>query len=349
MVQWTYPGSVEPEEEHEIAPGEKVVVGLFRPEDGPGIARLFRAVYGDAYPVKRFYDPGEMVQAHESGENYSITARKPGGDVVGHMAIFRSSPFPNLYEAGAGLVLSHYRKAGINKLLLTHLYDRVIPAIGVDAVWGEAVCNHTIMQKTVQGHGHVETGLEVDLMPSEAYEQEKSASGRVASVLCFRAYRHRPHRIYFPSCYEAELHFLYQALDDERTLEPSGETLPTGVVTHGECQTFEFAGVSRIMVKEIGSDFEGWLGSLEKELLRRPARVVQSWLNLACPWVGHAVSVLRGRGYFLGGVLPRWFDEDAILMQKIIGIPDWAGIHLFSDRACRILELVRTDWESTLP
>lgn len=348
MDQGMHPMSVEPEE-YEINSGERVVVGLFRPEDGPGIARLFQAVYGDGYPVKRFYDPQGMVQAHESGENFSVTARKPGGEVVGHVAIFRSSPYPNLYEAGAGLVLSQYRKAGINKMLLSHLYDRVVPAIGVDSVWGEAVCNHTIMQRTVQGHGHVETGLEVDLMPAEAYEREKSASGRVASVLCFRAYRHRPHKIHLPSCYQAELRFLYEALDSSRSFEISRDPLPAGVVSGGTSQTFEFAGVSRINVTEMGEDFEKWLGSLEKELLESPTRVIQAWLNLACPWVGHAVSVLRGRGYFLGGVLPRWFDDDAILMQKIIGAPDWAGIHLLSDRSRRILELIRTDWASTLP
>ncbi len=60
--------------------------------------------------------------------------------------------------------------------------------------------------------------------------------------------------------------------------------------------------------------------------------------------VGEAVGLLRGHGYFLGGVLPRWFNDDGLLMPRIFGIPDWDGISLFTDRAKKILELVQTDW-----
>jgi hypothetical protein len=336
--------SVEPEE-HEIAPGEKVIISLFRPEDGPGIARLFQAVYGDGYPVRRFYDPAGLIEAHKTGENYSLTARKPNGDVIGHVALFRSSPYPNLYEGGAGLVLPEYRKAGINKMLLSHLYVRVAPGLGVEEVWGEAVCNHIIMQKTVQQYKHIETGLEVDLMPAEAYEKEKSAPGRVASVVCFRAYKSRPHAVYLPRPYETELRFLYGALDDQRTLELSRERLPSEVLSRATTQSFEFAQVTRIGVTALGMDFKSYFGALENELLSKPTRVIQVWVNLACPWVGEAVTVLRERGYFLGGLLPRWFDDDGMLMQKVIGKPDWEGINLYSDRAREILNLVRTDWE----
>ncbi len=39
-----------------------------------------------------------------------------------------------------------------------------------------------------------------------------------------------------------------------------------------------------------------------------------AWLNLAEPWVGDAAAILREKGYFWGGVLPRWFDTDGLLM-----------------------------------
>jgi GNAT superfamily N-acetyltransferase len=332
-------------EEHDTGAGERVVVSLFRPEDGPGIARLFRAVYGDGYPVRTFYDPAALMKAFESGESYSVAARKAGGEVIGHVALFRSSPYPNLYEAGAGLVLPEYRKEGINRLLLTHLYDKIAPGLGVEEVWGEAVCNHITMQKAVQHYRHVETGLEVDLMPAEAYETEKSASGRVASLLCFRAYQAGHHSVYLPPIYEKDLRYLYSGLDDLRNLAVSNEELPDGVFSHATSQTFEFARVVRIAVERIGVDFESYWHALENDILLTDVRVVQVWLNLACPCVGHAVSVLRDGGYFFGGLLPRWFDDDGLLMQKIIGRPDWEGIHLFSDRAGDILGMVRSDWE----
>ena len=76
--------------------------------------------------------------------------------------------------------------------------------------------------------------------------------------------------------------------------------------------------------------------------------VIQVWLNLAWPWINTAVLDLQTRGYFLGGLLPRWFDTDGMLMQKIIGRPNWEGIQLYFDRAKKLLEWVRTDWERTI-
>ncbi|MHC1729509.1 MAG: hypothetical protein AB9866_26480 [Syntrophobacteraceae bacterium] len=57
--------------------------------------------------------------------------------------------------------------------------------------------------------------------------------------------------------------------------------------------------------------------------------------------------MLRSRGYFTGGVLPRWFDVDGLLMQKVTGTPDWEGIHVFGERAGKILAMVQADWAET--
>jgi hypothetical protein len=84
---------------------------------------------------------------------------------------------------------------------------------------------------------------------------------------------------------------------------------------------------------------------MENETVPAGIKVIQVYLNLACPWVAHAVEVLRSRGYFIGGILPRWFDDDGMLMQKIAGRPCWEGVRLFSDRAGEILRILRHDWE----
>jgi hypothetical protein len=56
------------------------------------------------------------------------------------------------------------------------------------------------------------------------------------------------------------------------------------------------------------------------------------------------VDLLRQKRYFFGGVLPRWFDQDGILMQKLIGSPDFDKIRLHSERSHKILEMVKQDW-----
>lgn len=57
--------------------------------------------------------------------------------------------------------------------------------------------------------------------------------------------------------------------------------------------------------------------------------------------------MLRDRGYFFGGALPRWFDSGGMLMQKVRCSPDFEDIVLDSDDAKKLLEIVEEDWERT--
>ena len=47
-----------------------------------------------------------------------------------------------------------------------------------------------------------------------------------------------------------------------------------------------------------------------------------------------AVELMRQRGFFLGGVFPRWFGADGIMLQQVIGKqPDYEGIKLYTNSA----------------
>jgi hypothetical protein len=141
------------------------------------------------------------------------------------------------------------------------------------------------------------------------------------------------------------LQFVYEGLDDERNFARAEEDLPSNTSTKINAQVFDFAKVARLALHEAGKDFENAFDEKEKSLRAKGVIVIQVWLKLSWPWIGRAVDVLRERGYFLGGVLPRWFDVDGMLMQKIIGQPNWEGIQLYSDRAKKILEIVKADWQ----
>jgi len=62
------------------------------------------------------------------------------------------------------------------------------------------------------------------------------------------------------------------------------------------------------------------------------------------PWIGQAVDILRDAGYFFGGALPRWFDGDGLLMQKLDCPPYFEGLILESDFAKELLEIIKEDW-----
>jgi len=324
---------------------EPFTVGSFRPEDADEVVDLFRAVYGEHYPIRLFYDPAAIIAANREGRYYSICARTGSGEVIGVTHLYLSAPCNSLYEWGVGLVRKEYRNWGVNNRLGEFLCNKFVAGYPhIETLFGEAVCNHPHLQKASARLNFVETAIEVALMPAEAYTQEKSAAGRVATLNAFRCYKSKPQRIFLPSAYERELQWIYDRLDDARDMAVSEGQIPGAKPTKADLAVFDFARVARIAVPEIGGDFECRLSALEGEALAKDAVVIQVCLNLTESWVGAAVEILRERGYFFGGPLPRWFDGDGLLMQKLRCPPDFEGIVLVSDFAKQLLEFIREDW-----
>lgn len=320
-------------------------VDLFRPADAHGIVRLFEAVYGNDYPIRLYYDPERLTRANHTGECRSVVARTSDGQIVGAHNLVRSAPCESTYEWAAGLVLKEYRSLRITDRIVEYLMSELVPRLGIEEVFGEPACIHLHIQKMSVRMGFVETALELSLMPESAYSKEKSASGRVATLLQFRCFKPKPHTVFLPRAYEDELRFLYSALDDKRTLVPVEEHGPEAVCSELSLQVFDFAQVARIAIHHAGEDLESRLAEIERDALSRNVVVLQTWLKLDTPAVASAVHTLRARGYSMGGILPRWFDTDGLLMQKIRCSPDFQSIALYSDRARDILRIVAQDWE----
>lgn len=326
-----------------IVPGQEVEVDLMHPQDAPGVAALFRAVYGPDYPVKTYYQPADLIAANQSGQIISSVARTPAGDIVGHNAMYRIAPCPKVYEGGAGLVLPSYRNTA-------KLFERMItkgikalPRFGGEGIYGESVCNHLFTQKAAASLGNVVMGLEVDLMPAAAYSKEGSAKGRVSSLFGFQTVTPHPHTIYLPRVYAENLRFIYQELDDQRQFLPSTQAPPAGASSRLEAAIYDYAQVIRITAWELGHDLVAALARLESEAAERGVTVYQIWLPLAAPEVGWAVDRLRRRGYFFGGILPRWFNEDGFLLQRLAHDPGWDDMQILLERSHRIVEIVKND------
>ena len=321
---------------------------LFQADDAPGIVELYREVYGDNYPVKAVYDPAEIIRQDTCGESWRAVARSADGEVVGHVAFYRSSPpNPRLYEHGQLMVRHAYRQTEVAFALMNYALAKIPDRHGLEQIWGEAVCNHLFTQMMTRETGYVETGLEVDLMPAESYTQAFGSvpvsNNRVSTLLVFRSFGSKPQTIYLPTVYEEQLRFIYAAIDAGHRFEPATAPLPAGSTTVAELVNFDGAAVSRITVQVIGADFETRLAQLESEASAACAVVKQVFLRLTEPAIGAAVTILRQRGYFFGGALPRWFDDDGLLMQKTLDEPDFASICLLTKRARQLKEMVRLD------
>jgi hypothetical protein len=330
-----------------IPPGQEWSVTLFSPEDASGVTALFQAVYGNDYPVKAYLDPETLIRENRAGTIVSSIAKTSGGDVVGHNALFNSAPCKQVFESGAGLVHRDYRGGqGIFTQMVSHglaLGPEIFK--NIEQVFGEPVCNHPFSQKMGRKNGFVTRALEVNLMPAEAYVKEGSARGRVSALLYFKTVRSRPCAVYMPAVYADLFGFLYDDMDDERDFVLSDQPLPPDSATRLTTQVFDFAGVARIALEEVGSDLAAVFAEEEARLLDAGIRVIQVWVSTGVPFAGAVVDFFRSGGYFLGGVLPRWFDADGLLMQKVVDPPEWDQMVLYYPRDREIGKMVRADYD----
>ena len=325
--------------------GRDYKIDLFKPSDAPGVAQLFREVYGDGYPVKIVYNPEQLVSAFQNNEYIPVLARTPDNRIVGFLSLYRSAPHQGVYEAGQALVLPEYRNTPIYGLMIRQSIKTEPTIPGLDMLFTESVCKHTISQKAGIMFKYIETAIEIDLMPAEAYEIESAAPERVSTVAMFRTFVRKPHVVYVPEVYEACVHYIYDGFDDIRTLISSTDGIPLSGSTEISTQVFDFAQLARVTVHQVGADFETVFDAAEKRIENSRCGVIQVWLKLTWPWIGEVSGILRKRGFFLGGILPRWFDEDGLLMQKTLVRPNWEGINLYTDRAGQILRFIKDDWE----
>lgn len=326
-----------------VEDGQEVVADDFTPADAYGVTRLFYAVYGDAYPIDTFYLPERLIEENRCGNIRSAVTRTASGDIVSHMALYRSSaPSPHLFEYGLGLTLPSYRSTRATFLA----NQKVLALVGkgdIHGIYGEAVCNHIITQKLSRKCNALETAVEPALMPAEAYEAEQSADGRVGCLLYSRIDRDVRRRLHIPTVYEGVLASFMEglSLDREHCLSESG--MPSGALAL-DVKRFDFAGVARCSVTTPGDGLALRLADLERQMRGDGYALIQFFVDLGKPWSGGVVEQLWQSGYSLGGFLPGWFGDDGLLMQRHLVSPEFEGMKIFSERGQRLLEIVRRDW-----
>lgn len=61
---------------------QTIEIDFYRVEDAPGIARLFRQVYGEGYPIRTCYLPDQLIEENAAGHIISCVARTAAGEVL---------------------------------------------------------------------------------------------------------------------------------------------------------------------------------------------------------------------------------------------------------------------------
>lgn len=322
-----------------VEPGQSVTVGPFRPEDAEGVARLYFAIYGENFPLDYVYDPEQITAANAGPDLHQFVSRTQAGDVVGLTALFRAAPNPDVMELGGLMILPAYRggtlKTDMHEAILTTLPDE----LGLNAIFGQSVCDHLITQKLARNFSFPPSALEMEAMPPRPEGSNDGVGGRISLLSGFRVYRDMPHTVHLPERFAGFLKDLYAKFGLERSF---GAARPANGRTHAEVTTMDGASLAKLLVDEPGADLDETIDAFEDGHPGRHAYQLQ--LPLAHPGLPAAAETARERGYFFGGLLPLWTGTDVLLLQKLTSDPDFSLPLLLTDEARALMDRIRSDW-----
>lgn len=326
------------ETHREIEPGQEVSIGPFCPEDALGVALAYYEIYGDAFPLEHVYDPGEIARRNAADGQHTLVARTPTGEVVGLIGLFRRAPNPEIYEAGQFMVLPSYRKGSVGTKLNVVALNDLPQHLKILEVFVEAVCNHTISQRTGLSGGMIFTGLEVECMPPGASARKGGPQRNISLFLMCKVFSRTSCPVHLPEAYRAFCASIYAELGLPREVLPPA---PLEGGTVAERDVIPECGLARLTVRRCGADFADAVAAAEAS----GQNAVQVVLNLGDTAAAQAVDLLRNRGYFLGGLLPHWFGSDGLVLQKLFRDPDWEAIQVCGPEAEAVRAVVRRDFE----
>ncbi len=327
---------------HIIEPSQKYVVDDFQPDDAPGIARLYYAVYGEIFPIDSVYDPEELVRLNAGNNLHQVVGRTEKGDIIGLYGIFRNPPGRHIMEGGSWIVHPAYRKSTLAMRMAERIHLHPPEYLGLDVMFGQSVTDHRMTQKMANKFKSLSCALEIEAMPARPEHEEGWSDGRISLLDGFMIYNDRPHSVFLPRFYADTLQSLYHTRSLNRHF--CEDRAPDQLQTQGAVQSVDNADLLKITIEQPGSDFAEYLSDLEAKYPNR--HVYQLILPLWRPGNSLAVEAARSAGYFLGGLLPLWFDQDGFLLQKIAGTPDFTKIQLFTEEAKNLLALIVADQQS---
>jgi long-chain acyl-CoA synthetase len=176
--------------------------------------------------------------------------------------------------------------------------------------------------------------------------EEEYSGGRVSCVVAIRENADETMPLYLPAQYSENILLCFDSLKPRDIREPS-EGLPISGETCYEISDdeVETSQIAFVTISKIGADFCAAADEIERYAHKNNLKSMMVFIAFGDKHIDGAVTAMRERGYFFGGVMPYWLpDSDALLIQKLYdGLPDWDQIRLVSKRIKRIAEMIKDE------
>ncbi len=311
---------------------------------------VFHSIYGDDFPVKDVYQPEVLCREIQAGRLISGLAFDPGGRVAGYVSMFKTAPNPRLWEAGNVLVIPGYSHTDVSSRLVRYCMDLAVCRMAdIDGIFVEAVCCHYFTQVVTAKNGLIDCGVELDQLDGASFKDGKSnkaGSARVSCILTLWEVTEPLEPAYIPIQYDGILRRIAGSLRP-RILLPSTAELPTEGATSLDGKHYPSARTWKVAVPTVGGDWTAVVDDILKEARERQVISLQVVVNMACPHISAVVGVLRDKGFFFGGMAPRWFGTDGLLMQRLFGSEtEYGETKVYTPIAQELLSFIRSDREA---
>jgi hypothetical protein len=308
------------------------------------VGDVFRTAYGDSFPVAYVYQEDALLEEITRGRLAAALALDGDNRAAGYVSMFKNAPNQNLWEAGNLVVVPDYKQTDVSSLLFAAYFNGVLSAGQTsDGLMGEAVCCHYFTQVGNVKAGAADVALELDQLDGPSFIGNHTGSARVSCVLAFLENSAPNSPIYLPAIYAPILAKLLQPLRP-RVLLQDAQPLPTTGTTRFDERYYQSVQTRKFFVHSIGADWSCFAADVVAEAKRGGVVSLQITLNMACPQLDTAVQVLKSHGFFFGGLAPRWFGPDGLLMQLVLGQEtEYEHIKLYSATAKQILAWIQAE------
>lgn len=331
-------------------PPEVSIRGL-EPGDAPSLVRCVVRCYGDSYPLRAFYDAEEIRALLSRRLLHSAVAVDRQGEVVAHLGVVLESRGARTGDMVLGIVDARFR--GRQLILQTGArLAQEFAHLGLIGLYQFATTAHAISQRLVVATSSIETGVLLGYLPEATSSMQRPADPlgwRIPSIMLYLPLGEAPaRRTYVPRCYREVASDIYARIGLERQLVEADAGLPDAP-TRLRLVEEKPRSLVRIVLERAGRDLLAEMGRVLREVAASDAQIVHLDLRLSDPATPEGVEIVRGLGFFFGGILPELREGDVLRLQFTREEPrDRNVIEVFSEAGERLLDYVLCDREAVL-
>ncbi len=249
-----------------------IEIRFLEPDEADRLTAAIERSYGDSYDAAWAYDPWEIRRRLECGSMRSIVGVDSTGDVVGHLALDRTTPHAPAGHAGQAVVDPRYRGHHLFTTLKAELASWCT-ATGILGMYSEATAAHPYSQAANLALGAHETGFLLGYIPSQvsytAIDKQADGSPPVRGVvLAVDESGAEPASVHPPAWHRAVVADVYEHNALARELAPESSAPSLDGVTRLKVTEHVDHNEATVVVDEMGADVVDALGRvLEEEAL----------------------------------------------------------------------------------